>query len=114
MRQIFIHVFTFLSLLNSELFSQVTSEQLHYGAASLSMANSDIALPETSWSAFVNPAGMVNQKGLTLVASSQSHFSQSFINHSLFGVQFKNPKYGSFGISMNLIDVNNDNKSKLF
>ena len=106
MRQIFIHVFTFLSLLNSDVFSQVTSEQLHYGAASLSMANSDIALPETSWSAFVNPAGLVNQKGLTLVASSQSHFSQSFINHSLFGVQFKNPKYGSLGISVENSSVN--------
>ena len=66
MRQIFIHVFTFLSLLNSEVFSQVTSEQLHYGASSLSMANSDIALPKTSWSAFVNPAGTVSYTHLTL------------------------------------------------
>ena len=106
MRQIFINVFIFLSLLNIDVFSQVTSEQLHYGATSLSMANSDIALPKTSWSAFVNPAGMVNQKGLTLVASSQSHFSQSFINHSLFGVQFKNPKYGSLGISVENSSVN--------
>ena len=99
MKQYLINVYIFLIFTSGSIFSQVTSEQIHYGASSLSMAASDIALPKTSWSAFVNSAGIVDQQGLTFVASSQSHFSQDFLSHSLFGVQFKNFKYGSFGIS---------------
>ena len=106
MNSFLIRLYIILILPSVSLFSQVTSEQLHYGASSLSMANSDIAFPKTSWSAFVNPAGIVNQRGLTLVASSQSHFNQSFIDHSLFGVQLSNLKYGSFGISIENSSVN--------
>ena len=82
------------------VFSQVTSEQIHYGASSLSMAASDIALPKSSWSVFVNAAGIIEQEGLTFVASSHSQFGQDYLSHSLFGLQFKNSKYGSFGISL--------------
>ena len=31
------------------------------------MAASDVALPKTSWSAFVNAAGIVGQEGLTFI-----------------------------------------------
>jgi len=99
MKQHLINVYILLIFTSGSIFSQVTSEQIHYGASSLSMAASDIAIPKTSWSAFVNAAGIVDQQGVTFVASSQSHFSQDFLSHSLFGVQFKNSKYGSFGIS---------------
>ena len=111
MKQYLLNVLIFLMFISGNIFSQVTSEQIHYGASSLSMAASDIAVPKTSWSAFVNAAGIVDQQGLTFVASSQSHFSQDFLSHSLFGVQFKHSKYGSFGISLenSSVDYNDNN-----
>ena len=99
MKQYLISIYFLLLIFSENTFSQVTSEKIHYGASSLSMAASDIALPKTSWSAFVNAAGIVGQEGLTFVASSHSQFSQDYLSHSLFGVQFNNSNYGSFGIS---------------
>ena len=84
MKQHLINVYILLIFTSGSIYSQVTSEQAHYGASSLSMAASDIAIPKTSWSAFVNAAGIVDQQGVTFVASSQSHFSQDFLSHSLF------------------------------
>ena len=87
------------------VFSQVTTEQIYYGASSLSMSASDIALPKNSWSLFVNAAGIARQKGLSLVASSQSHFNQDYLSHSLLGFQFKTSKYGAYGISVENFSV---------
>ena len=64
------------------------------------MAGSDIAIPKSSWSMFVNPAGIAEQKTLSLVASSESLFGQEYFSHALFGVQFRVPKAGSFGLSI--------------
>ena len=100
MKQYLISAYILFLFSFGNVFSQVTSEQIHYGASSLSMAASDIALPKSSWSVFVNAAGLIEQEGLTFVASSHSQFSQDYLSHSLFGVQFNNFKYGSFGISL--------------
>lgn len=86
-------------------FSQVTTEQIYYGASSLSMSASDVALPKDSWSLFVNAAGIARQQGLSLVASSQSHFNQDYLSHSLLGFQFKTSKYGAYGISVENFSV---------
>jgi len=94
-----VKIYLFLSIF-SVLTAQVVSEHLYYGPSSLSMAGSDIAVPQTSWSAFVNPAGIAKQKNLSLVAGSESLFGQEYFNHSFFGVQFRLPGYGSFGISV--------------
>ena len=80
--------------------AQVVSEHLYYGPSSLSMAGSDIAIPQTSWSAFINPAGIAKQKNLSLVVGSESLFGQEYFNHSLLGVQFRLPRVGSFGLSI--------------
>ena len=80
----------------SGLNAQVVSEHIYHGPSSLSMAGSDIAIPQTSWSAFVNPAGIAKQKNLSLVAGSESLFGQEYFNHSFFSVQFRLPSYGSF------------------
>ena len=87
------------------VFSQVTTEQIYYGASSLSMSASDVALPKDSWSLFVNAAGIARQQGLSLVASSQSHFNQDYLSHSLLGFQFKTSKYGAYGISVENFSV---------
>ena len=81
-------IYLFLSIF-SVLTAQVVSEHLYYGSSSLSMAGSDIAVPQTSWSAFVNPAGIAKQKNLSLVAGSESLFGQEYFNLSFFGVQFR-------------------------
>ena len=86
-------------------FSQVTTEQIYYGASSLSMSASDVALPKDSWSLFVNAAGIARQQGLSLVASSHSHFNQDYLSHSLLGFQFKTSKYGAYGISVENFSV---------
>lgn len=105
MKQNFLSIFIFIIISFSNVFSQVTTEQLYYGASSLSMAASDIAMPKISWSSFVNAAGLAKQRGLTFVASSQSQFNQDFLSHSLLGVQFKTSKYGSFGFSVEKFSV---------
>ena len=46
MKQHLLNVYIFLMFISGNIFSQVTSEQIHYGASSLSMAASDIALPK--------------------------------------------------------------------
>ena len=94
-----IKIYLLLSIF-SGLIAQVASEHLYYGASSLSMAGSDIAIPKSSWSMFVNPAGIAEQKTLSLVASSESLFGQDYFSHSLFGIQFRVPKAGSFGLSI--------------
>ena len=94
-----IKIYLLLSIF-SGLIAQVASEHLYYGASSLSMAGSDIAIPKSSWSMFVNPAGIAEQKTLSLVASSESLFGQDYFSHSLFGVQFRVPRAGSFGLSI--------------
>ena len=94
-----IKIYLLLSIF-SGLIAQVASEHLYYGASSLSMAGSDIAIPKSSWSMFVNPAGIAEQKTLSLVASSESLFGQDYFSHALFGVQFRVPKAGSFGLSI--------------
>jgi hypothetical protein len=94
-----IKIYLLLSIF-SGLIAQVASEHLYYGANSLSMAGSDIAIPKSSWSVFVNPAGIAEQKTLSLVASSESLFGQDYFSHSLFGVQFRVPRAGSFGLSI--------------
>ena len=94
-----IKIYILLSIF-SGLIAQVASEHLYYGANSLSMAGSDIAIPKSSWSMFVNPAGIAEQKTLSLVASSESLFGQDYFSHSLFGVQFRMPRAGSFGLSI--------------
>ena len=60
-----IKIYLVLSIF-SGLNAQVVSEHLYHGPSSLSMAGSDIAIPQTSWSAFVNPAGIEKQKNLSL------------------------------------------------
>jgi len=90
----------------SRLVGQVATEHLYYGASSLSMAGSDIAIPKQSWSLFTNPAGIADQKNISFVAGSESLFSQDYFNHSLFGIQFRHPKIGSFGISIEDFSVN--------
>ena len=94
-----IKIYLLLSIF-SGLIAQVASEHLYYGASSLSMAGSDIAIPKSSWSMFVNPAGIAEQKTLSLVASTESLFGQDYFSHSLFGIQFRVPKAGSFGLSI--------------
>jgi len=94
-----IKIYLLLSIF-SGLIAQVASEHLYYGASSLSMAGSDIAIPKSSWSMFVNPAGIAEQKTLSLVASSESLFGQDYFSRSLFGIQFRVPKAGSFGLSI--------------
>jgi hypothetical protein len=69
------------------------------------MSASDVALPKDSWSLFVNAAGIARQQGLSLVASSQSHFNQDYLSHSLLGLQFKTSKYGAYGISVENFSV---------
>ena len=86
-----IKIYLLLSIF-SGLIAQVASEHLYYGASSLSMAGSDIAIPKSSWSMFVNPAGIAEQKTLSLVASSESLFGQDYFSHSLFGILFRVPK----------------------
>ena len=94
-----IKIYLLLSIF-SGLIAQVASEHLYYGANSLSMAGSDIAIPKSSWSVFVNPAGIAEQKTLSLVAGTESLFGQEYFNHSLLGVQFRVPRAGSFGLSI--------------
>ena len=94
-----IKIYLLLSIF-SGLIAQVASEHLYYGASSLSMAGSDIAIPKSSWSMFVNPAGIAEQKTLSLVAGTESLFGQEYFNHSLLGVQFRVPRAGSFGLSI--------------
>ena len=94
-----IKIYLLLSIF-SGLIAQVASEHLYYGANSLSMAGSDIAIPKSSWSVFVNPAGIADQKTLSLVAGTESLFGQEYFNHSLLGVQFRVPRAGSFGLSI--------------
>ena len=94
-----IKIYLLLSIF-SGLIAQVASEHLYYGANSLSMAGSDIAIPKSSWSVFVNPAGIAEQKTLSLVAGTESLFGQDYFSHSLFGVQFRVPRAGSFGLSI--------------
>ena len=94
-----IKIYLLLSIF-SGLIAQVASEHLYYGASSLSMAGSDIAIPKSSWSVFVNPAGIAEQKTLSLVAGTESLFGQEYFNHSFLGVQFRVPRAGSFGLSI--------------
>ena len=94
-----IKIYLLLSIF-SGLIAQVASEHLYYGANSLSMAGTDIAIPKSSWSVFVNPAGIAEQKTLSLVAGTESLFGQEYFNHSLLGVQFRVPRAGSFGLSI--------------
>ena len=94
-----IKIYLLLSIF-SGLIAQVASEHLYYGANSLSMAGRDIAIPKSSWSVFVNPAGIAEQKTLSLVAGTESLFGQEYFNHSLLGVQFRVPRAGSFGLSI--------------
>ena len=103
-------IYLFLSIF-SVLTAQVVSEHLYYGPSSLSMAGSDIAVPQTSWSEFVNPAGIAKQKNLSLVAGSESLFGQEYFNHSFFGVQFRLPNYGSFGLSVENFSVDYNGNS---
>ena len=91
--------------------AQVASEHLYYGPSSLSMAGSDIAIPQKSWSIFVNPAGIAEQKTLSLVASSESLFGQDYFSHSLFGVQFRLASVGSFGLSVEDFSVDYNGNS---
>ena len=72
----------------SGFYAQVVSEHLYYGPSSLSMAGSDIAVPQTSWSVFVNPAGIAKQKNLSLVAGSESLFGQEYFSHSFFAISY--------------------------
>ena len=95
----------FILLLSSGLIAQVASEHLYYGPSSLAMAGSDVAIPKQSWSVFVNPAGIANQKGLAFVAGSESLFGQEYFDHSLIGFQFRLPRYGSFGLSIENFSV---------
>ena len=105
MKQKFISFYIFMIISFGNVFSQVTTEQIYYGASSLSMSASDVALPKDSWSLFVNAAGIARQQGLSLVASSQSHFNQDYLSHSLLGFQFKTSKYGAYGISVENFSV---------
>ena len=105
MKQKFISFYIFMIISFGNAFSQVTTEQIYYGASSLSMSASDVALPKDSWSLFVNAAGIARQQGLSLVASSQSHFNQDYLSHSLLGFQFKTSKYGAYGISVENFSV---------
>ena len=105
MKQKFISFYIFMIISLGNAYSQVTTEQIYYGASSLSMSASDVALPKDSWSLFVNAAGIARQQGLSLVASSQSHFNQDYLSHSLLGFQFKTSKYGAYGISVENFSV---------
>jgi len=96
----------FILFLSSGLIAQVVSEHLYYGPSSLAVAGSDVAIPKQSWSVFVNPAGIAKQKGVALVAGSESLFGQEYFNHSLIGFQFRLPRYGSFGLSIENFSVN--------
>ena len=73
-----IKIYLLLSIF-SGLIAQVASEHLYYGANSLSMAGSDIAIPKSSWSVFVNPAGIAEQKTLSLVAGTESLSDKSIL-----------------------------------
>ena len=53
----------------------------------------------------MNAAGIARQQGFSLVASSQSHFNQDYLSHSLLGFQFKTSKYGAYGISVENFSV---------
>ena len=101
-------------LLSSGLIAQVVSEHLYYGPSSLAMAGSDVATPRQSWSIFTNPAGIAEQKGLALVAGTESLFGQEYFDHSLIGLQFRLSGYGSFGLSIEnfSVDYNGNSLSK--
>ena len=99
-----IKIYLLLSIF-SGLIAQVASEHLYYGASSLSMAGSVISITKSSWSMFVNPAGIAEQKTLSLVASSESLFGQEYFSHALFGVQVRVPKAGYFGLSIENFSV---------
>ena len=111
MKQKFISFYIFMIISLGNAYSQVTTEQIYYGASSLSMSASDVALPKDSWSLFVNAAGIARQQGLSLVASSQSHFNQDYLSHSLLGFQFKTSKYGAYGISVENFSVDYSGRS---
>ena len=101
----------FIVLLSSGLIAQVASEHLYYGPSSLAMAGSDVAIPKQSWSVFVNPAGIANQNGLALIAGSETLFGQEYFDHSFIGFQFRLPRYGSFGLSIENFSVDYSGKS---
>tara|TARA_X000000368_G_scaffold229281_1_gene181033 strand:- start:2625 stop:3512 length:888 start_codon:yes stop_codon:yes gene_type:complete len=94
------------SFLFSILTGQVATEHLYYGAPSLGLAGSDVAIPKQSWSVFVNPAGSAYQKSPVFIAGSESLFGQDYLSHSFTGANFQLSGIGSFGITLENFSVN--------
>jgi|TARA_B100000315_G_scaffold253914_1_gene293787 hypothetical protein len=80
--------------------AQVTTEHLFMGAPSMSVAGSDIARSEQSWSMFVNPASLAEHKNKSVVVGSESIFGLSFFAHSMAAFQFNLPMMRNLGISI--------------
>ena len=92
-------------------YSQVTNEHLYNGASSLSMAGSDVAFKNATWSIFINPAGLAEENVLSVVHSTESIFGLSIFKHSQTGVGFSLPTIGKVGLSLDHFSANYQGRS---